>query len=480
MRIRAEKTLKLIIHLKRRQPELPDMPGKRLFDAWASGDQNHIVPGQGLADFDDPEEMSDAQNVLTVNGYFHGISRLRQSPSGGINSVIRIMLKNYDSECLMSTIYSLNSGTKFRYPSSKREKMNIHRFSIEKIKLGQLYEFARSSMSDPRFADVSPISLIRALAQSKNPHAAPQDIALLVGYENSRCVGYHGLLPGYLSVRDRLSKVYWLVTFYLMPPCRCKGYGKRLVQEIQRTGVDLVTTGITDAAEGVYRSAGFQTLGELVYYRIGTDESQPIAPGFEERSHWDGLKDTPFRYKAKAVQTIDKHAAIQQKRQSAPPAFLRDPDAQNWMLQHPWVVSRNQAKSDVKNYYFSRVRDRFNFIGIEFFETVENQPGGYMTLSVSSRKGKTVVKILDVLFQDPEDYNLAAYTGLKYAATYGAQRLEFPARLSPFYLKQPILDGLIKKKKRLYLFYPAHEGSTLAANASRIELNYCDGDTAFT
>ena len=369
-----------------------------------------------------------------------------------------------------------NSGINNR----SREKLNIRQFSIEKIKVGQLYEFARSSLGDLRFTDVSPISLIRALAQSKNPHADPEDIALVVGFENKRCVGYHGLLPGYLLDKDRLCRVYWLVTFYLIPACRGKGYGKRLVQEIQKTGIDLVTTGITDAAERVYRSVGFQTLGELVYYRLQAEESHLIASGFEQPDQWNTISAVLRNYEAREVQTIGCHTANQQRQPSAPPSFLRDLDTQNWMLQHPWVVSRHKAQSDVKNYYFSRVRDRFNITGLEFYAPNENRPRGYMTLSVSSRKGNTTLKILDVFFQDPEDYAIAAYSGLKEAETYLAQRLEFSARLRRFYLKQPHLDGLIKKKKRLYLFYPAHAGSALAVNASRIDLNYCDGDTAFT
>ncbi len=369
-----------------------------------------------------------------------------------------------------------NSGNNNR----SGDKLNKQRFSIEKIKLDQLNDFARSSLSDPRFADVSPISLIRALAQSQNPHADPDDITLVVGYENNRCVGYHGVLPGYLSSEAGLSKIYWLVTFFLTPACRGKGYGKQLVQEIQKTGVDLVTTGITDAAEGVYRSVGFQTLGELGYYRINTDGSQKVPPGFWRPDSWEGLSERQRNYEARQVQTIGKLAGNRTGQPALLPAFLRDLEVQNWMLLHPWVVSRNEAKSDVENYYFSRVRDRFNFIALEFYAQNGNQPVGYMILSVSSRKSKTVLKILDVFMPTPEDCSVSAYYGLKYSKKYQAQRLEFPSQLGPFFLKQPLLKGLVKKKKRLYLYYPGQTASPLAQNASKIELNYCDGDTAFT
>jgi GNAT superfamily N-acetyltransferase len=358
--------------------------------------------------------------------------------------------------------------------------LNTHRFSIEKIQSDQLYQYALNSLNDFRFDEVSPISLIRARAQSENPHAGPEDITLVVGYENNRCVGYHGLLPGYLSGEAGLSRVYWLVTFFIVPSCRGKGYGKQLVQEIQKTGVDLVTTGITDAAERVYRSVGFQTLGELVYYRINTDGLQKTTPGFEQQNHGGALNRVQCNYETREVQTIGKHAINQPEPPTVSPAFLRDLDVQNWMLQHPWVVSRSEAKRDVKNYHFSQVRDRFNFIGMEFYAPDEKRTGGYMILSVSSRKGKTVVKILDAFLEKFEDTNMAAYTGLKCAIANRAQRLEFPAQISHFYLKQPLLKGHIKKKKRLYLYYPGQAGSPLAQNAPKIKLNYCDGDTAFT
>lgn len=365
-------------------------------------------------------------------------------------------------------------------PGINGDNLNARRFSIEKINLDQLYDYARNSLSDPRFADVSPISLIRALAQSQNPHADSKDITLVVGYENNRCVGYHGVLPGYLACEDGLSRIYWLVTFFLTPTCRGKGYGKQLVQEIQKTGVDLVTTGITDAAERVYRRVGFQTLGELVCYRINIDEAQEVASGFEQHKGWEGLSEAKRNYEVREVRNIGQLADNRTGQPVLLPAFLRDLEVQNWMLQHPWVVSRNDARSDVENYYFSRVRDRFGFVALEFYAQGGNQPVGYMILSVSSRKSKTVLKILDIFLQDPADYPVAAYTGMHYAKTYHAQRLEFPTQLGSFFLKQPLLENLIKKKKRLYLFYPGHADSPLAQNASRIELNYCDGDTAFT
>ena len=76
---------------------------------------------------------------------------------------------------------------------------------IEHIKLKDLSDFARKALSHPDFHGVTPISLIRAQSQIKNPHAHPDDVALLVAFYKNRCVAYHGLLPGLLKASSRCA-----------------------------------------------------------------------------------------------------------------------------------------------------------------------------------------------------------------------------------------------------------------------------------
>ena len=159
--------------------------------------------------------------------------------------------------------------------------MKHDQLEILKIRLKHLYQFARSSLIDPTYEVVAPISLLRAKSQAKNPQGEPDDIALLVAINKNRCVGYHGLLPGLLKNKDHVSKIYWLVTFYLDAGFRRQGYGRQLVTEIQNTNVDLVTTGITAAAAGVYRSAGFRQLGELSYCQLRPENTNFFTAVFQ-------------------------------------------------------------------------------------------------------------------------------------------------------------------------------------------------------
>jgi hypothetical protein len=60
-----------MIHLQFRQSYLPDIVGQFFDNPGAPGNQNNVMACQSSANFDRSEQMSDAQNVLTVNHDFH-------------------------------------------------------------------------------------------------------------------------------------------------------------------------------------------------------------------------------------------------------------------------------------------------------------------------------------------------------------------------------------------------------------------------
>ena len=358
---------------------------------------------------------------------------------------------------------------------------------------------------------VAPISLVRASSQAKNPHAEPDDISLLVALRDNRCVGYHGLLPGILKIDENDSKIYWGSTVYLDAGFRGQGHGKHLIREIQNTAVDIVLTDISASAEGVYRNLGFKYLGELPYFQLRLDRLQFMHPHrrfmgnkpsqtgaygliFNRLGAWvyllikrmiysivfQKLKPQKNIFKSKLVNQLDEELSSLLAQQSPSASFYRDLETINWMLQHPWVVSRKDAATDVQNYYFSRVRDLFKLVALEIFAPDGNTRKGFLILSLSHKKNKSVVKILDYHFYNRQDVLIAGYFGIKYAKDLLADRIEYPKSLNGFFSKLPILHRVIKRKKRLYLFYPKTSDSPLAVSADKIKLDYCDGDTAFT
>ena len=103
-----------------------------------------------------------------------------------------------------------------------------------------------------------------------------------------------------------------------------------------------------------------------------------------------------------------------------------------------------------------------------------------MVLSVSDKKEKTRVKILDFYFNNPTDCEIAVYLALRYAKVFLADRIDYPCSLEIYFKKTTGFKKLIKKQSRLYMFYPATNHSPLAVYNGKIAFDYCDGDTAFT
>ena len=394
-------------------------------------------------------------------------------------------------------------------------KLKEDQIKIEKIKLGDLYDFALDIFSNPSFEEVAPISLLRATAQSKNPYGHPEDVALFVAFSGSQCVGYHGLLPAIFNHGDNLASVYWATTFYVAPDFRGQGIGKCLLEEIKNAKIDFFVTQMTESAERTYRSAGYQDIGTLDYFQLRVDRLDFLAGFFDAITHLF-RKESPdpkhvppglmrlkrpvynfikkifyhivvskshkqkHKFSWKVVDQIDESSWGALDRHLTGPAFFRGAEAVNWMLKYPWVVSRSDTITDMPNYYFSGVRETFRYVAIEISSSGAGLPKGFLVLSISHKKEKTRVKILDFHFNDPTDCEIAVYLALKYAKVFLADRIEYPCALEIYFKKTTGFKKLTKKQHRSYLFYPGNINSALAAYKGRIALNYCDADTAFT
>jgi hypothetical protein len=162
------------------------------------------------------------------------------------------------------------------------------------------------------------------------------------------------------------------------------------------------------------------------------------------------------------------------------PSFFRGVEVINWMLKHPWLVPKGEKKIDVSNFYFSITREMFTYVAIAINSSDSGRSKGFLVLSVSKKKTKMRVKILDFYFNHPEDHEIAAYFALRYAKAHRADRVDFPASLENYFKQIAGFKKLIKKQSHLFMFYPASNHSPLALNNGKIAFDYCDGDTAFT
>jgi hypothetical protein len=185
------------------------------------------------------------------------------------------------------------------------------------------------------------------------------------------------------------------------------------------------------------------------------------------------------RWRARPVSRIPAEAAGIPPDGAVRPRFQRDADTVNWMLAHPWVVSREEAAPDVPSYHFSRVRDLFRFEAYEAYAPNGQLCGAYV-LSITRHKGKVHVKLLDRFFPDGADASAAGIGALERGRELLAHHVELPMAIEgPLQARRP-LQRLSRRKSRIYLYYPRNDESPLARSAATIHLDYCDGDSAFT
>jgi GNAT superfamily N-acetyltransferase len=390
---------------------------------------------------------------------------------------------------------------------------------IEKIKLKELYKFARKALGQPPYRAAAPISLRRALSQSNNPYGRSDDVVLLVALRGNKCVGYQGLLPGLFCRKERLKTVHWSTAFFVSPDHRGEGVAGCLLKEIKKLNIDFPVTRMTESARQAYLKAGFKELGNLTYYQLRMEKIHKLDAIFQEaqaslgldtddneitklnsdalrgegtlyqrskeifyRRLLANLKPEKHAFEHKAVAQIDAQARLIIRSQSNGPQFFRGIEAINWMLKYRWIISTRHEKAEAEEepYYFSLTSDLFDYVALEIYSADKTVFKGFLILSVLAKKRRTWVKILDFAFKDPADGDLAAYFAIIYARRFSADRLEFPASLLDFFKQNPLLQPLIKRQQRLYLFYPKTHGSAFEGCIGDIRFDYCDADTAFT
>jgi GNAT superfamily N-acetyltransferase len=362
----------------------------------------------------------------------------------------------------------------------------MRKIRTEEIKLKDLDSFARSFFERSGPDDILPISPQRVLAHTHNPCARPDDIVLLVAFIGNECIGYHGLLPGLLKHDNNVSRVFWATTFYVSKAHRGQGIGKLLIEKIKALNVDFAVTGMTRAAEKTYLNSGLNVLGPIVFYQLRMEKVirfklfYKMVKGLLYR-YWLSRQPDDFQeFNYKQVDQINIELKRDKVISNPVPAFHRDIEMVNWMLKYPWVLSRDTAAVRKENYHFARVRDIFKYIALEIYSQRDNASKGFLVLSVSHKKGKTIIKILDYYLKDLSDLKIIFGLSLKLAAHHLADRIDIPSEFQNYFQNKFLHKHLLKKKKRSYVYHPESTTSPLSSSADRIALNYCDGDTAFT
>ena len=398
--------------------------------------------------------------------------------------------------------------------------MTTEAFRIELVTIAHIREFAEKEIAVAGRGGWVPITRQRAAAHAANPHAAPEDAALLVAYSGDKWIGYLGIMPGRLKTSTGLHKMYWVSTFYVDPEYRGQRVGSGLLQRASSLGYDLVGADASEVAERVYRALGFPELGPLVYY-CATVRTQngaslySLALRLARRAltlvglNWRGLdaviEDAKHRkasfHRAATLLRLASEAKVSlgtlsydlqsepfsedstprftpDHSQTQRAHFHRGPEVIEWMLRYKWVVA-NADEPESMRYIFSNTRHSFAFAYVSLLTSAERSAGN-VTLSISRRSEADPgnLKVLDFHLEAEVSSLALVEVLLHVAGRLRVGTIEFPEELK---LGPLAGGGLLDLKpiERPYFCMSMKSGGPLASAFGDIVLNFCDGDSSF-
>ena len=351
---------------------------------------------------------------------------------------------------------------------------NPSHLAIEVVRVGDLPEFARHALGDRERYAVVPITLRRADSQVLNPAASADDAGLLVATLGGVCVGYLGLLPARVVDGQDIRSVFCLSTLFVAPPYRKTGAGSLLVMKAASLGRDLCVAGVSDDAAPVFKAMRFTTSGPLVYLRLRTGAVlRPILLRWLiGRLRWHGRE-----IEALPTTEVESPPGVSNAASGGTaPHFLRDDAVVNWMIRHPWIGEGAPPRHE---YAFSHHRDLFRYLPFDLREPRTGARLGYAVLSVSSDKGRTVLKLLDrVLADSDRSVGLLAFV-LREALRWSADVVELPREFAVPLRHSWIATACTQRAERRHLAYTRDPNGPFGRRLPAFLQDVCDGDAPF-
>ena len=387
---------------------------------------------------------------------------------------------------------------------------------IERIKIKDLIPFANQYIGQAGNNTMIPITRQRSVAHTFNPYADGEEVGLLVAYYGNELVGYFGIMPVMLKKGSTFEKIYWFSTWLVSTKLRGKSVGSLLMQEALGLKHDYMIVG-SSPARRVCRKFGFKEFPPLVYFELDLTGMSRLNPfvwmfrlirkmlhplkiqikinnhltetfarmaGFvTKRMFYQLLEHSqPEKWTQISFKEVNqvREEVTEQKLNLPAESLYRGPKIVNWMLKYPWVVLPGQSETEHLDYYFSDARDLFKQIALEIFSPNGEEYKGYLVFSISTIRGKTVLKILDINLVDRDHLGSVLFLALKAAERYRVDTIELPEKVGALIKDGRLGKLLLRKKYRVTQCSPRDDYSPLAQVWQTMELNYCDGDMAFS
>ena len=254
------------------------------------------------------------------------------------------------------------------------------------------------------------ISRHRALSQISNPRVSPEDVVMLMAYEEEKLVGYLGIFADYMYLNGREEKAGWLSCMWVDPDTRGQGLARQLLDRAFECWEGrILVTEFTQAARSLYdNSEKFVELiekrGVRGYLRFHVHKILP-----RRNPSWEPWRPVLQVMDWIANLPIDPLLSLWKVDIGAEWERVRDVDAQtdafiqsyfdhhftrrtakdlNWMLQNPWVISGPTDDRDSARYFFDAVARRFDLHAVKLFKTGTREMVGFLILSLHDQRLK--------------------------------------------------------------------------------------------
>ncbi len=374
---------------------------------------------------------------------------------------------------------------------------------LECIAARDIDAFARREAKERAPDGITPISQSRARAWAANPHAAPDDVVLIVARVEGSCAGYLGLLPGRIRIHDRVEPVSWLSTLFVPEALRSQAVGGLLLMRAIALGRTLAAIGSSDDAERTYRAIGFEPPLEVPYFaldllrrqnwpglplralRVGLQRSGRSVPrgldaaiercsGIGARLLLPALLALAERrlgsWRARPLEHLPEDAGTQR----AGVHCVRDRMLLEWMLRHPWVSTTPAEEND--GYFFDDFRDEAHHRAYQ----VEGPcgPAGWVILWFDAQRGRRRLHVLDHALDPSLTPGALLVVALREALRQRANLVFLPEVCRAALRELGPVSGIFGEERRRS-FYRLPARSALRGALAEMQLHYTDGDIGF-
>jgi ribosomal protein S18 acetylase RimI-like enzyme len=319
-----------------------------------------------------------------------------------------------------------------------------------------------------------PISIQRAISQINNPYCSSEDILLWAAYENASLIGYIGVLPDTIELKNSKNKIYWVSCFWVSEAYRNENLASQLFfLLIKQYKSQLFISNFLFSLENTYQGLGiFQptqyNFGRTFYINFCFSdilqarfpELIPVMPFYliaEKLLNLILKTRRIFNINKKKYLNIIENKELDEELWSFLNTFsltsesvVRSVEHFRWILNFPWVLTGKPDKESGR-YYFTSKSEQFEYKLLKLYDS--QKLAGFVLLKIRD-KNLTV----SYLYSDNDHIESIVYYLLKLSFTENINTITtFDQRLSKKLKKKRQKFIFIKNIKRPYIFPKNYE-----------------------